>query len=185
MTALVTPDVRLHVSWGEAIVEFGDEVVHGSGLWHLEDGDYDFDQAGCASLLAQLERFADPASSVPDGMVHSDYLWVTDGVRDEVIGFLALRHELNDWLLEEGGHIGYSIRPSRRREGHATRALGLGVRRAAELGIERVLVTCDDDNLASARTIELNGGVCEDTRHGKRRYWIDTRSSGRVRSSGR
>lgn len=174
MTALVKPDVRLHDTWGQAVVEFGNEVVHGSGLWHLEDGDYDFDQVGCAAVVAQLERFADPASSVPEGMVHSDYFWVTDGVCDDVIGFLALRHELTPWLLEEGGHIGYSIRPSRRREGHATRALALAVRRAAELGIEQALVTCDDDNLPSARTIELNGGVHEDTRNGKRRYWIDT-----------
>ena len=91
-----------------------------------------------------------------------------------MVGFLALRHALTAWLLEEGGHIGYSVRPSRRGQGHATRALGLAVRRSAELGLDRVLLTCDEDNVASARTIERNGGVYEDTRNGKRRYWIAT-----------
>ena len=112
--------------------------------------------------------------------MHSDYYWITDdmGGNEEVVGFLGLRHELNAWLLEEGGHIGYSVRPSRRREGHASRALTLAVRRAAALGIEQALVTCDEDNEASARTIERNGGVYEDTRQGKRRYWITTSADG-------
>jgi predicted acetyltransferase len=66
------------------------------------------------------------------------------------------------------------VRPSRRRQGHARRALALGVRRAGELGIERVLVTCDDDNAGSRRTIERCGGVLEDVRGDKRRYWITT-----------
>ena len=103
-----------------------------------------------------------------------EFIWVTDGSTQEVVGFLALRTRLNDWLFNEGGHIGYSVRPSRRREGHASRALGLAVRRAAALGIERALVTCDDDNAPSAHTIERNGGVYEDTRNGKRRYSIET-----------
>jgi predicted acetyltransferase len=110
------------------------------------------------------------SEGVPDSL-----LWIVE--EQEVIGFLSLRHRLNDWLLEEGGHVGYSIRPSRRGHGHATRALALAVRRAAGLGIDRVLLTCDEDNLASARTIERGGGVYEDSRRGKRRYWIDTSAS--------
>jgi predicted acetyltransferase len=89
-----------------------------------------------------------------------------------------VRHRLTPWLLDQGGHIGYSVRPSRRREGHASRALALAVRRAAELGLDRVLVTCDDDNEGSRRTIEAAGGVHEDTRGVKRRYWIDTAAGG-------
>jgi predicted acetyltransferase len=77
------------------------------------------------------------------------------------------------------------VRPSRRAQGHASRALALAVRRCAELGIDRVLLTCDEDNLASARTIERNEGVYEDTRNGKRRYWIEARISGARAADGR
>lgn len=175
MTSLVAPDVRWFPSWAETVSDFGhDERMHGSGAWLLAEP-LEPTEASCAAFVATLERVAagDPAS----GKVPSDYLWITageGGPDDEVIGFLNLRHELNDWLLEEGGHIGYSVRPARRRQGHASRALALSVRRAAELGIDRVLVTCDTDNLPSARTIEACGGVLEDVRGIKRRYWIPT-----------
>jgi len=174
VTSLTRPDVALHASLAEAMAEFGEEFPHGSGIWHFAEGEsVDLTEAGCRDFVAELLRYADRNQSLPEDRVHCDYLWITDGPAT-VVGFLALRHELNAWLLEEGGHIGYSVRPSRRREGHATRALALSLRRAAELGIERALVTCDDDNEASARTIERNGGVYEDTRNGKRRYWITT-----------
>ncbi|MFY9634598.1 MAG: GNAT family N-acetyltransferase, partial [Cellulosimicrobium cellulans] len=76
--------------------------------------------------------------------------------------------------LEQGGHIGYSVRPSARRRGHASAALAAALPMARDLGISRALLTCDEDNFGSRATIEKNGGVYEDTRNGKRRYWIDT-----------
>jgi predicted acetyltransferase len=174
MTALAQPDVRLHPSWAATIREFGSETLHGSGVWLGDGGPLDLTEAGCADFVARVLPFRDPAHELPEGLVHCDYYWITDGegADEEVVGFLALRHRLNAWLFEEGGHVGFSVRPSHRARGHATRALALAVRRSAELGLDRVLVTCDDDNLASARTIEHNGGVQEDTRNGKRRYWI-------------
>jgi predicted acetyltransferase len=151
--------------------------VNGSGLWMLPASQqWDLSEDGCRRLVAVLLAAADhPVDD--DEVVPCEFFWVTDGDPEEVIGFLALRTRLNDWLLNEGGHIGYSIRPARRREGHASRALALALRRAAELGIERALVTCDEDNVPSARTIERNGGVFEDVRNGKRRYWIETGAS--------
>lgn len=178
MTALVLPELRWFPSWAVTVTDFGDEVTHGSGFWNL-DHPVEPTEACCEELIAVLAECstADPDAEVVPGSsrVASTYYWITEGdggPDDEVIGFLNLRHDLNDWLLEEGGHIGYSVRPARRRLGHATRALALGVRRAGELGIERVLVTCDTDNEASARTIESGGGVFEDVRKDKRRYWI-------------
>lgn len=93
-----------------------------------------------------------------------------------IVGMIAIRHRLNDYLLRFGGHIGYGVRPSQRRKGYAARMLALALEKCRELGIGRALVTCDDDNVGSARTIEKNGGVLENKveEEGKliRRYWI-------------
>lgn len=176
MTALTRPDVSLHDSWAATIRDFGSETLHGSGVWHGDGGPLDLTRAGCARFVEMVLPYADPAFELAEDRVHCDYYWITDadtaGGVGEVVGFLALRHRLNAWLLDQGGHIGYSVRPSRRGQGHASRALALAVRRAGELGLDRVLLTCDEDNEASRRTIESNGGVHEDTRQGKRRYWI-------------
>lgn len=175
MTALATPDVRLHQTWAAAMSEHHPEGLHvnGSGLWMVPEAEqWDLTERGCARLVTALRAAADEPED--PGRVPCEFFWITDGEPEVVVGFLALRTRLNEWLLNEGGHIGYSVRPSRRREGHARRALGHAVRRAGELGIARALVTCDDDNVASASTIERNGGVYEDTRNGKRRYWIET-----------
>lgn len=172
MTSLDRPDLRFRESWEEAVAEFAaaDDFMHGSGVWEFDE--LDTSAAGAPAVIAHLLAQADPAIAPPEDRVHCTYFWITDG--GEFVGYLALRHSLTAWLFEEGGHIGYSVRPSRRREGHATRALRLAVAAAAELGIDRALVTCDDDNDGSRAVIERAGGVYEDTRNGKRRYWIDT-----------
>lgn len=90
---------------------------------------------------------------------------------------MALRHELNDVLLREGGHVGYSMRPSARRQGHATTALTEVLELAGQMGLGRVLVTCEEDNVGSRAVVERVGGVYEDSRTGKRRYWCATSPS--------
>jgi len=101
-------------------------------------------------------------------------------VDSRIVGRVSIRHELNDFLLRAGGHIGYVVVPEFRRQGYATAMLARSVEIARrDLGIDRVLLTCDDDNVASIRTIEKNGGVLEDVVTGpdlpkaRRRYWID------------
>jgi predicted acetyltransferase len=105
--------------------------------------------------------------------VRCTYRWITEG--DRVLGAITLRHELNDRLMELG-HIGYGIRPSARRRGLATWALGRMLAEARELGLDRVLIVCAAGNVASAKTIERLGGALEGTRDtGQppvRRYWV-------------
>lgn len=87
-------------------------------------------------------------------------------------GALDLRHYLTERLMNGGGHIGYGIRPSLRGKHYAPYMLGLGIEKAKEMGICKVLVCCDDDNPASACTIEDCGGKLENVVDGLRRYWI-------------
>lgn len=182
MTALAFPDVRLHASWAATVRDFGAEYPHGSGI--APDVETDLSAAGCAAFVAERLRYADPLAELPEGRVACTYFWILDDHPgdpvDPVVGFLAVRHRLNDWLLDQGGHIGYSVRPGRRRRGHAARALALGVAHAGGLGLDRVLVTCDDTNPASRRVITGGGGVLEDVRAGKERYWIDVHDQARL-----
>jgi predicted acetyltransferase len=100
-------------------------------------------------------------------------------VGEEIVGRLAIRHELNDFLLRVGGHIGYGVIPEHRRKGYATEMLRQSLPIAKQLGIDRALVTCDDTNIGSIKTIERCGGILEDKIDqgqglpAKRRYWID------------
>lgn len=127
-----------------------------------------------------LQRCEQEAAGVdlPDGRVPCDFLLADlDGT---VVGRASIRHQLNDFLLNWGGHVGYGVGPAHRRRGYATEILRQSVQRLAALGVERVLVTCDDDNVGSAGVIEACGGVLEDVRPApgekpKRRYWITVR----------
>jgi predicted acetyltransferase len=97
-------------------------------------------------------------------------LWYVSG--DVYLGGLAIRHWLTPDLLREGGHIGYNVVPEHRRQGHATAMLARAVVLCRELGVTRVLVTCDDSNIGSRRVIEANGGVLAAVAEGTCRYWI-------------
>ena len=113
------------------------------------------------------------------GHVASTFLFAFAGER--IVGRVSIRHELNAHLARVGGHIGYTVVPEFRRKGVATEMLRQALVIARDdLGLKRVLLTCDDDNVGSIRTIEKSGGVFEgvvadpEMAKPKRRYWIDT-----------
>lgn len=127
-------------------------------------------------VLAEYER----GDKLPSNHVPSTFRFAFVGPR--IVGRVSIRHSLNPVLERVGGHIGYVVVPEFRRRGYATAILRLALKIAHDkLGIRRVLVTCDDDNVGSIKTIERNGGVLESIIEGrdldkpKRRYWIDTR----------
>ena len=132
-----------------------------------------------------LEVLADQhrGENLQPGYVPSTFLFAFLGER--IVGRVSIRHRLNEFLERCGGHIGYVVVPEFRRRGYATAILGMALRIAGEqVGIRKVLVTCDDHNVASISTIERNGGALENvveesgTHKRLRRYWIDTAGAG-------
>jgi len=112
------------------------------------------------------------------GLVPSLIYFLMDDDK-KIYGAMDIRHELNDYLLQYGGHIGYGIRPSQRRKGYASQMLSLALPIAKELGINKALITCDKTNLGSAKTIINNGGILENEVINEneitQRYWIELR----------
>ncbi len=176
MPHLITPDVRVRSSFAAAMAEFraegrgvpGDASMlgrefrdHGDS-WELPEG--------FATYVAAVRGQSEPGPHLPDGWVPCTTLWYVEG--DAYLGRLAIRHALTPWLLAYGGHIGYDVRPSARRRGHATAMLREALPVAARLGVDSALITCDTANTASRRVIEACGGVLEDQRGGKLRFWV-------------
>jgi predicted acetyltransferase len=118
-------------------------------------------------FLVMSPEAGDPARDVAGDMARDS---------KRIIGAIHFRHELNEYLLLHGGHIGYGIRPAERRKGYATLMLGMMLDILKKRNFGKVLITCDDGNAASARTIEHNGGILENiVEEGEartRRYWI-------------
>ena len=136
--------------------------------------------AAAGSFMAGVRNCRDYARGVnlPEGWVPAHSFWL---VRDRrtIIGTIDLRHSLTPYLEAQGGHVGYSVRPGERGNGYATRMLEGVLKKAGELGLRRVLITCDKDNIASARVIQKCGGVLQDEvpsaqrgRQLTQRYWI-------------
>ncbi len=128
---------------------------------------HDFDE-----YLDSLEVKDTSGRLVPDST-----FFCLDTERDVVVGAVNIRHYLNEGLLLNGGHIGDGVRPSERRKGIATRMISLALDECRALGIEKVLMVCDKENLGSARSIVNNGGVLENEvivdGITEQRYWID------------
>lgn len=142
---------------------------------------FDYDPEGSfPAYVAKMAAWA-RGEELPQGYVPCTFLLGVVG--DQIVGRLSLRHTLNAYLAEFGGHVGYGVAPSHRRRGYGKALLREALPLAARLGIERLLVTCDEDNAGSIRIIEANGGLFEritttDDQHVRvpmRRYWIDLR----------
>lgn len=178
MPQLITPDIRAHASFLAAMDEFlaegrgsaADNSMVGSDLrtWAPDWRDPEVFARYVAGLLASSREEAPR----PSGYVPCSNYWWVEG--DEYLGRIAVRHRLNDFLRDYGGHIGYDVRASARRRGHATAMLRATLPYTAALGVDPALITCDTTNAASRKVIEACGGRYEDQRGDKLRYWVPT-----------
>ena len=140
------------------------QSTHDGGFWDTENFVYE------DWLVSNQNQ--EMGINLPEGWVPAIQLVAFSG-KGQALGFLNLRLRLNNFLLEKGGHIGYSIRPSERGKGYAKEALRQGLQVAKEKNIKKALVTCSVNNPASRAVILANGGLLEDVRNGVERYWIE------------
>lgn len=166
---LVLPSPAYRESFLASHAEWAGQWQDGAGLEADTDlSSPDAFEAWVEELLRQEDAPLRPE------FVSCTYRWMVVG--GEYVGSIALRHELNDFLENYGGQLGYGVRPSARRRGYASAALGQMLQEARGRGMERVLLVCAEDNLGSRRTIEAHGGVLEDVRDHDgaphRRYWV-------------
>ncbi len=173
---LVRPSSKYKDSFIAAVEEFRAEEQTNSRIarysrYDLSELRADFD----AFVARQLSK--SEGHNLPPGHVPMTEYWLVDG--DQYIGGVNIRHRLTPHLTQIGGHIGYDIRPSMRGRGYGNAILQLSIPKARELGIDRILLTCDESNTASRKVIEKNGGVLEnkaqdpETGIDKLRFWIN------------
>lgn len=149
MPRLVGPAISLHESWVEAKEEWPDGHHDGSGI---RPGDRFETTEDFEAWIKRLTMPADPAMLFDGVQVTASRFWIVE--HDTYLGAIELRHVLTPFMLEAVGHIGYNVRPSARGRGIASWALKATLPHARSMGLTQVLLTCDEQNLPSARTIE-------------------------------
>jgi predicted acetyltransferase len=170
---LIDPSTTLRTSFLAAIAEFRADRDFPTP-WFVTDVEAQAltDAAGFAAYVARVLSERESAAGRAEWFVPMTTLWWVHG--DEVLGRLAIRHRLTPALETAGGHIGYDVRPSARRQGHATAMLHAALPIAHALGINPALLTCETTNTASRRVIEANDGQFLDARGSKYRYLLPT-----------
>lgn len=165
---LPTPEYKEKVmDYKKEFIENGDSIDGSAGLKNADTFE-EWYSALCDNLKEETVR---------EGLVPSTTYMAISIEDGRLIGMIDIRHRLNDFLLNYGGNIGYSIRKSERQKGYATEMLGLALKECERMNIKRVLITCDKDNIASAKTMINNGAKLEnEIPEGNRitqRYWVE------------
>lgn len=171
---LVEPTMQYEGSFLSSLVE--ENLPDEQGFGMIGQNYKDLGSPETLEEYIQIRKDHAEGKNLKEGWVPATTYWLID--RDIFIGEITVRHELTDHLRNAGGHIGYWIRTSERQKGFGKIILKLALKKAKELGIKEVLVTCDETNTASKRIIEANGGVFERSQEmgegnpDKLLYWI-------------
>ena len=164
-------------------IQYADEIR----AYRQEFFDFESSFDGCSSLRRhenpedwlEMNRLLSSRDTLPEEkyVVSTQFIYVRQS-DNKIVGMIQVRHYLNDYLRKIAGHIGYSVRPSERRKGYAKAMLADSLDFCRELGLDKVMVSCADDNVGSRKTILSNGGVYDGTvfdeedNENIERYWI-------------
>lgn len=150
---LIEPSAIYQESFLELLQELKDHSI--SGFWNFRN-DPSLD---ITSYIEHTKKEAE-GKNLPENFVPATTYWLVD--KNEIVGHVQIRHRLTPGLERRGGHIGYAIRPSRQKQGYGSEILRLALSKASNFGIQKVLITCDENNIASRKIIEKNGGKLQD-----------------------
>lgn len=168
LRSLTEADEAAHTEFIKEMIEADGRIIPSSAEIKSTD----------PSFKDWLERKENESRGVglTEGKVPATLLFLFRQGEDKILGAVHIRHRLNEKLLFMGGNIGYGIAPSERQKGYANFILSNALKFCIKLGLEKALVTCDKDNIGSAKTIQKNGGILENeiVEDGKikQRYWI-------------
>ncbi|PIM79635.1 GNAT family N-acetyltransferase [Fusobacterium pseudoperiodonticum] len=167
---LVKPDL----SYADEIIKYKEESLAESPIINGSAG---LDRFSSIEIWFEELKKRSCEDTVPKGLVPSSTYLVIREKDNYIVGMIDIRHYLNEYLTEAGGHIGYGVRKTERNKGYAKQMLKLALEKCKELKIKRVLITCDEDNIASEKVILSANPKLEDIRNvdgeNKKRFWID------------
>ena len=166
--------VKPNLSYSDEIIKYKEESLAESPVINGSAGLNRF--SSIEDWLEELNKRS-CEDTVPKGLVPSSTYLAVREKDNYIVGMIDIRHYLNEYLTEAGGHIGYGVRKTERNKGYAKQMLKLALEKCKELKIKKVLITCDEDNIASEKVILSANAKLEDIRNvdgeNKKRFWID------------
>ena len=167
---LVKPDL----SYADEIIKYKEESLAESPIINGSAG---LDRFSSIEVWLEELKKRSCEDTVPKGLVPSSTYLAVREKDNYIVGMIDIRHYLNEYLTQVGGHIGYGVRKTERNKGYAKQMLKLALEKCKELKIKKVLITCDEDNIASEKVILSANAKLEDIRNvdgeNKTRFWID------------
>ena len=167
---LVKPDL----SYADEIIKYKEESLAESPIINGSAG---LDRFSSIEIWFEELKKRSCEDTVPKGLVPSSTYLAVREKDNYIVGMIDIRHYLNEYLTQVGGHIGYGVRKTERNKGYAKQMLKLALEKCKELKIKKVLITCDEDNIASEKVILSTNAKLEDIRNvdgeNKKRFWID------------
>ena len=167
---LVKPDL----SYADEIIKYKEESLAESPIINGSAG---LDRFSSIEIWFEELKKRSCEDTVPKGLVPSSTYLAVREKDNYIVGMIDIRHYLNEYLTQAGGHIGYGVRKTERNKGYAKQMLKLALEKCKELKIKKVLITCDEDNIASEKVILSANAKLEDIRNvngeNKKRFWID------------
>ena len=166
--------VKPNLSYADEIIKYKEESLAESPVINGSAG---LDRFSSIEVWLEELKKRSCEDTVPKGLVPSSTYLAVREKDNYIVGMIDIRHYLNEYLTQVGGNIGYGVRKTERNKGYAKQMLKLALEKCKELKIKKVLITCDEDNIASEKVILSANAKLEDIRNvdgeNKKRFWID------------